>query len=326
MPIDRRAFLASAAGAAALSQFDVASAQETKPAGNGPVFIATWDFGQPAVNRAAELFGRGTSLLESVEGGINVPENDPTVDSVGYGGLPNAQGEVELDAAIMDGTLHRVGAVVNLHKIKNPISVARKVLEKTLHSTLAGEGAFLFALEMGFAPEQLLTTHALQEWLKWKNDPHHQTFWIDKDHHDTVGVLGCDGKGHVVSGCSTSGLAWKIPGRVADSPLVGSGVYADDNAGAASATGNGDIMQNYCTSFFIVMLMSQGRSPQEACEEVLLHMVKTNPSVKTADAAVIAMDPSGRTGAASLTQSFALDYALWRDGKSSMHRAKVMFP
>jgi N4-(beta-N-acetylglucosaminyl)-L-asparaginase len=328
-PIDRRRFIASVAGAATLSALDAGKPADAVAAERArePVFVATWTFGQPAVDRAAAVLRSGASLLDAVEKGINVPEDDPAVDTVGYGGLPNAQGEVELDAAIMDGTRHRVGAVINLHKVKNPISVARLVIEKTTHSTLAGEGAFLFALEMGFSPMQLLTPHALEAWIKWKSDPRHKTFWADERHHDTIGLVASDGNGHVVSGCSTSGLAWKLPGRVADSPLVGSGVYADDNAGAASATGNGDIMQNYCTSFYIVTLMSLGRSPQEACEECLRHMVQTSPSTKSAaEAAVIAIDPKGEVGAASMNRAFSLDYAVWRGGTSSMHRAKVVYP
>jgi N4-(beta-N-acetylglucosaminyl)-L-asparaginase len=320
----RRTFLASAAaGTAALTALDVGAT----PAGAAanPVFLATWKHGKPANERAAEIFSTGGTLLDAVEKGINVPENDPNVQSVGYGGLPNAEGEVELDAAIMDGTRHRVGAAINLHHIKNPISVARLVMEKTRHSTLAGEGAFRFALEMGFQPEQLLTPDSLKQWLAWKNTPNHSTFWISSEHHDTIGLVATDGAGHVVSGCSTSGLAWKLPGRIADSGLVGSGVYADDNAGAASATGNGDLMQNYCTSFFIVTLMAQGRSPQEACEQCLRHMVATNPANTSAEACVIAIDTKGNIGAASMNGDYFLDYALWRDGKSELLRAKAVF-
>jgi N4-(beta-N-acetylglucosaminyl)-L-asparaginase len=323
MTIDRRAFIASAAaGTAALSALDADAASAAQ---GGPVFLATWKHGKPANERAAQVFAGGGSLLDAVEKGINVPENDPNVQSVGYGGLPNAEGEVELDAAIMDGTRRRVGAAINLHHIKNPISVARLVMEKTRHSTLAGEGAFRFALEMGFQPEQLLTPDSLKQWLTWKNTPNHQTFWISRENHDTIGLVATDGAGHVVSGCSTSGLAWKLPGRIADSGLVGSGVYADDNAGAASATGNGDIMQNYCTSFLIVMLMAQGRTPQEACEQCLRHMATTDPATKSAQACVIAIDTKGNTGAASMNGGYTLDYALWQNGTSALYRAKTVF-
>jgi len=322
--IDRRAFLKSAAGTAALGTLEFSSAAPARAA-VGPVFLSTWPHGKPANEKAAAVLASGGSLLDAVERGINVPENDPNVQSVGYGGLPNAEGEVELDAAIMDGTRHRTGAVCNLHKIKNPISVARLVMERTRHTTMAGDGAFRFAIAMGFKAEQLLTPKSLEAWLKWKNTPNHKTFWIDREHHDTIGMLGTDGRGRVVSGCSTSGLAWKIPGRVADSPLVGSGVYADDNAGAASATGDGDVMQNYCTSVRIVMLMQSGMHPQEACEACLRFMARTNSATKKAEAGVIAIDPQGRIGAASMNSTYPVTYALWREAQSTLHTAKAVF-
>jgi N4-(beta-N-acetylglucosaminyl)-L-asparaginase len=292
----------------------------------GVVFLSTWVHGKPANDRAAEVFNAGGSLLDAVEHGINVPENDPNVTSVGYGGLPNAEGEVELDAALMDGTRHRSGAVANLHKIKNPISVARQVLEKTSHTTLAGEGAFRFALKMGFKPQVLLTPESLKKWMDWKADPKRQTFWLDPtENHDTIGMVATDGKGHVVSGCSTSGLAWKIPGRVGDSPLVGCGVYADDNVGAASATGDGDVMTNYCTSISIVHIMARGATPQKACEELLQHMVKTDAQNRTRDVCVLALNNHGEVGAASMRAGYRLKYALWRDNKSELIDAVALF-
>ncbi len=321
--IDRRDFMKSMAGAAALSAFDskAASAEES-----APVFLSTWAHGKPANERAAEVFRAGGGLLDAVEKGINVPENDPTVQSVGYGGLPNAEGVVELDAAIMDGTRHRAGAVANLHSIKNPISVARLVLEKTRHTTLAGEGAFRFALQMGFHPQQLLTPESLKKWLEWKADPNRKTFWLNPtDNHDTIGMVAADRRGHVVSGCSTSGLAWKIPGRVGDSPLIGCGVYADDNVGAASATGDGDLMTNYCTSISIVHWMARGASPQEACTELLRHIAKTDPQNRSGDVCVVAINIRGEVGAASMHSKYRLKYALWRDGESQLLDAVALY-
>jgi N4-(beta-N-acetylglucosaminyl)-L-asparaginase len=319
--IDRRKFLVTTTAATAATL--AAGTPSPAPAqSGGPVFLATWEWGTAANARAAQVLAAGGSLIDAVEKGINTAEDDPTVDSVGYGGLPNAQGEVELDAGIMNGTSHRAGSVCNLHKIKNPISVARLVMEKTRHTTMAGEGALQFAIEMGFQPMQLLTPHSLAEWLKWKNDPNHQTFWIDRDHHDTIGMIGVDGAGHVVAGCSTSGLAWKIPGRVADSPLVGCGYYADDAAGAASATGNGDVMANYCTSIFIVQRMAQGAHPQEACNEAMRFMAKTAPNLHDDMYCVIAINPSGETGAASMNSKQSLQYALWQNGSGgALHTA-----
>ena len=192
--IDRRDFMKSMAGAAALAAMDTETASASD---SGPVFLATWVHGKPANERAAEVFRSGGSLLDAVEKGINVPENDPNVTSVGYGGLPNQDGEVELDAAIMDGTRHRAGAVCSLRQIKNPISVARQVIERTRHTTLAGEGAFRFALKMGFQPQQLLTPESLKKWMDWKSNPQRRTYWLTSETHDTIGMLGTDGKGHI---------------------------------------------------------------------------------------------------------------------------------
>jgi isoaspartyl peptidase/L-asparaginase-like protein (Ntn-hydrolase superfamily) len=324
-PLDRRTFLESVAGAAALGTLEFASEPlRASAATREAIFLSTWAHGKPANEQAAQVYASGGSLLDAVEKGINVPENDPNVTSVGYGGLPNADGDVELDAAIMDGTRHRAGAVCNLHTIKNPISVARMVMEKTRHTTMAGAGALRFALQMGFQSQQLLTDRALDAWLKWKNDPNHRTFWLDGENHDTIGMLGAEGA-HVVSGCSTSGLAWKIPGRVADSPLVGCGVFADDNSGAASATGDGDVMANYCTSARIVFQMERGMHPQEACEEVLRHMVRVNPATQAGQAAVIAITPRGEIGAAAMNAATKFQYALWRGGSSDLRDSAVVF-
>ncbi len=321
--LDRRDFIRSVAGAAALSATDFAAPTVTPEA--GPVFLATWPHGKPAADRAAEVFHSGGSLLDAVEKGINVPEDDPKIMSVGYGGLPNEDGEVELDAAIMDGTRHRAGAVCAIHSIKNPISVARLVIEKTRHTTLAGEGAYQFAIKEGFKPMQLLTPASLQQWLDWRSTPNHEQFWVNPANHDTIGFVATDGKGHVVSGCSTSGTAWKIHGRVGDSPLVGCGVYADDNVGGASATGDGDIMTNYCTSVSIVHNMARGASPQDACVDLIKHMAATDPRNREAFICVIAIDNRGRAGAASMNAGPKFQYAIWQNGTSKMADAIVVY-
>jgi N4-(beta-N-acetylglucosaminyl)-L-asparaginase len=322
--LDRRDFMRSVAGAAALSATDFPAAAASPDA--GPTFLATWPHGKPAVDRAAEVFHSGGSLLDAVEKGINVTEDDPTVMSVGYGGLPNEEGTVELDAAMMDGTRHRAGSVCALHSIKNPISVARLVIEKTRHTTLAGEGAYQFAIKEGFTPMQLLTPASLQKWLDWRASPNREQYWIAPDNHDTIGLVATDGKGRMVSGCSTSGTAWKIHGRVGDSPLVGCGVYADDNVGAASATGDGDLMTNYCTSVSIVHNMARGASPQDACVDLLKHMAATDPKNREAFVSVIAMDNQGRIGAASMNVSRPkFQYALWQNGESRLMDAAVMY-
>jgi isoaspartyl peptidase/L-asparaginase-like protein (Ntn-hydrolase superfamily) len=320
--IDRRDFIKSIAGAAALAAIEAKPASASE---SGPVFLSTWVHGKAANERAAEVFKGSGSLLDAVEKGINVPEDDPKVMSVGYGGLPNEEGEVELDAAIMDGTRHHAGAVCSLRHIKNAISVARLVLEKTRHTTLAGEGAFRFALKMGFEPQLLLTPESLKKWLDWKSNPQRKTFWVTSETHDTIGMVATDGKGHMVSGCSTSGLPWKIPGRVGDSPLIGCGVYADDNVGAASATGDGDLMTNYCTSISIIHYMASGMSPQDACLELLRHMVTTDPKNKNGDCCVIAINNRGEIGAASMKSAYRLKYALWMNGESKLLDAVALY-
>jgi len=320
--VDRRNFIKSVAGTAAMATLDGGAAMTPNA---GPIFLSTWVWGKAANERAAEVLKSGGSLLDAIEKGINIPEDDPNVMTVGYGGLPNAEGVVELDGAIMDGTRHRAGSVCNLHMIKNPISVARLVMEKTRHTTLAGEGAYQFALKMGFESQTLLTPQSLQKWQAWKADPHHKTFWLSPDNHDTIGMVGTDGKGHVVAGCSTSGTAFKIPGRVGDSPLVGCGLYADDNVGAASATGDGDLMTNYCTSISIVHLMARGASPQDACMELLRHMVKTDPRNKDGEVAVIGMNTRGEVGAASMNDRFHLKYAVWRNEESQLLESVKLF-
>ncbi|MBI1940388.1 MAG: N(4)-(beta-N-acetylglucosaminyl)-L-asparaginase [Acidobacteria bacterium] len=321
--MDRRTFVKCVAGTAALAATETQAMPKLE---QGPIFLSTWAHGKPANERAAEVFRAGGTLLDAVEKGINAVEDDPNVASVGYGGLPNAEGEVELDASIMDGTRHRAGAVCSLHSIRNPISVARLVLEKTRHTTMAGEGAFRFAVRMGFHPEQLLTPESLKRWLDWKADPKRSTFWQDPtENHDTIGMVAADGKGHVVSGCSTSGLAWKIPGRVGDSPLIGCGVYADDRFGAASATGDGDLMTNYCTSVSIVQIMARGAAPQDACVEWLEHIAKTDPKNRSGEVCVLAINPQGEAGAAAMNKRYRLKYALWRGGESALLESVALY-
>ena len=321
-PVDRRDFMKSVAATSALAATGLPAT--AVPSAPGLTLITTWEWGQNANRRAVEVFSAGGSLLDAVEKGINVVEDDPKVMTVGYGGVPNADGVVELDAAIMDGTRRRAGSICNLHLIKNPISVARKVIENTTHTTLAGEGAFLFALKMGFEHGQLLTPESLQKWMDWKANPNRKTFWL-KENHDTIGMIAADGKGHIAAGCSTSGLAFKIPGRVADSSLVGCGVYADDNAGAASATGDGDLMTNYCTSVSIVRNMARGASPQEACEDILRLIAKSDSRNRESQCAVIAMNPKGETGNASMNAGFRLRYAVYRNGSHEVKDGMTVF-
>lgn len=256
-----------------------------------PAVISTWSFGRAANAVAWKVLAEGGSSLDAVEKGVNNAELDPKVDSVGFGGLPNEDGEVTLDAVIMHGPRHAAGAVGCLKRIKAAISIARQVLEKTRHTFLVGEDATKFAVKMGFKEEDLLTPEAKKAWEEWKADPKRERFWNTS--HDTIGMVAIDAKGDVTAGCSTSGLSYKIAGRVGDSPIVGSGCYADNDVGGAAATGNGDVMMRFCPSFHAVELMRAGKSPSEACAEALARIPAKG--YKTGGA-LVAMNRKGEFG------------------------------
>jgi N4-(beta-N-acetylglucosaminyl)-L-asparaginase len=282
-----------------------------------PLILATWRFGQPACKKGYSLLANGLSALDAVEAAANVVEEDPTVNSVGYGGLPNAEGVVELDAAIMDGAKHAAGAVAALTGFRRPISVARCVMERTPHVMLVGENAKRFALQAGFVEEDLLTETARQRWLAWKS---HQTQaevahfdHLSTEGHDTIGLCALDTNGNLAAGCTTSGLAWKLPGRVGDSPIIGSGLYVDNELGAAAATGDGDEIMKVCLSYRTVMLMESGYNAQQACEEALRYLLRKRPpeTFGSYGAALIALRKDGDYGAAATRTGFQSPDRLW---------------
>lgn len=284
--------------------------------------IATWSFGRVACLAGSRILLAGGSALDAVERGANAVEDDPDVRSVGYGGLPNAEGVVELDAAIMEGLTHRAGAVAALTGVRNAISVARRVMESTPHVMLAGESARRFALREGFLEAELLTEESRRRWKEWRET----RAAADVAHFDTVGVCALDRTGNVAAGCSTSGLAWKLPGRVGDSPIVGSGLYADNEIGAAVATGNGDEIMRVCLSYRVVSMMEAGRSPQEACEEAIRYLLRKF-SGQTRGAACVALDRDGRIGSAATRSGFQAPDRLWEyccsDGEEVVLREGV---
>lgn len=267
-----------------------------------PVVISTWSSGLKANPAAWEVLKRGGRALDAVEAGVRVTEDDPDDMSVGYGGLPDRDGHVTLDACIMDEE-GNCGSVAFLQHIRHPVSVARRVMEKTPHVMLAGEGALRFALSEGFQKENLLTDKAREAWQKWlKNNNYKPQV---RPPHDTIGMLAMDLQGRLSGACTTSGLAFKMHGRVGDSPIIGAGLYVDNSVGAATATGNGEEMIRLAGSVMIVEQMRNGRTPQEACEALIKRLWDwRRQRLEGRQVCFIALDKSGRTGAISLRPGF----------------------
>ena len=314
----RREFLKGAAAVAVLASDAVAKpkAPAPPPKVELPIVIATWDYGAALCAAAQGVFGKGGDLLDALERGVNVVEDDPAVHSVGYNGLPNEDGIVQLDASIMDGRTHRAGAVGALERIKNPISVARKVMEKTEHVLLVGAGANAFAKKLGFKEQELLSPEIRAEWEKARKD--RKSFWRDEK-HDTVCAIALDAKRDMATVVSTSGLSGKLSGRLGDSPIIGAGSYCDNDIGGAAATGIGELAIRNAASFAIVERMRAGLSPTKACEEILERIVKKAPYVKTdpnAQLAFIALNKAGEVGGAVLrTQKKKFRFAVSRGTK-----------
>ena len=293
--------------------------------------IATWPFGQTAVKTAAPLLQAGQPALGAVVAGAQAVEDDPTVHSVGYGGLGNAVGTVSLDACVMDGLTLNCGAVAGLENVRHAAAVARKVMEKTPHVLLVGEGARWFAMQQGFPLETLNTPESVAEWVKRKpkgtppkKDP---PDGAPPGSHDTVTVLAVDKKGNLGGVCTTAGLAHKLPGRVGDSPLIGPGLYVDNTAGAAGATGVGEEIIRVGGSLLIVEAMRAGKSPQEACELAVkkVNAVAVRRGVHPAQAAFLALDVKGRVGAACTKQT-NFQYAVGRPGSVELLKATEIGP
>ena len=268
-----------------------------------PVFIATWPFGKAACDESLRVFNGGGSLLDAIERGINVTESDTSVNSVGDGGLPNTEGVVQLDACIMDGIQQKAGAVACIEGYPNPISIARRVMETTRHVTLVGADAARFAAQQGFKTKDLLSPASRQAWEQWKS---RQAIGEGEDKsHDTIALLGVGSDGHLAGGCSTSGLAYKLPGRVGDSPIIGSGLYVDGSVGAAGATGVGENVLRYCASFLIVEFMRQGMTPTEACVATIKRVAERDHKAPgELSINFVAVNKAGEVGAAGTDDEF----------------------
>ena len=285
--------------------------------GGLPIVISTWNHGIAANKVAMDVIINGGNALDAVEAGVRVTESDPEMMSVGYGGLPDRDGHVTLDACIMDHT-GNCGAVSYLQHIKNPISVARKVMEETPHVMLSGKGALDFALDKGFKMENILTEKAENLWKEWLVTSQYKPI-VNVENHDTIGLLAIDEKANISGACTTSGLAWKLHGRVGDSPIIGAGMYVDNEVGGACATGVGELVMKTLGSFLIVELMRQGMNPQEACEEAVMRIV-AKEEYKDMQVGYLAIDKNGNYGAYSIYPGF--NYALHLSGENKMHDAE----
>jgi N4-(beta-N-acetylglucosaminyl)-L-asparaginase len=337
----RRKFLRSAAVGSAVLLSGEAALARTPASGrlvNDPIVISTWDFGKAANAEAWKTLGKGGRALDAVEAGVKIPEADESNQSVGYGGLPDRDGRVTLDACIMDEK-YNCGSVMCLEYIKHPISVARLVMEKTPHIFLAGDGALQFALANGFKKENLLTEKSERDWKEWlktaKYEPvtniENQLYDKEKanmpggpNNHDTIGMLAIDAAGNFSGACTTSGLAYKIHGRVGDSPIIGAGLYVDNEVGGATATGVGEEVVRIVGAHLIVELMRQGMKPEAACKEAVQRIIHRSPEkAKTLQVGFLALNKKGEFGAYCLQKGFT--YSVKNNREEKVYTSKSIY-
>lgn len=289
-----------------------------------PVVLSTWRFGIEANAEAWKTLSTGGTALDAVERGVRIIEDNPEERSVGYGGRPDRDGRVTLDACIMDHKAN-IGSVAALEFIKNPISVARAVMEKTPHVMLVGDGALQFAESQGFKKMNLLTPESEKEWQEWLKTSEYKPV-VNIENHDTIGMIALDQHGNLSGACTTSGMAFKMHGRVGDSPIIGAGLFVDNEVGAATATGHGEEVIRTCGTFLVVELMRQGFSPQKACEEAVKRIHKNfinqNRSVKDTQIGFIALNKFGETGAFCLQKGF--NYAVHDEKENILIDAKAL--
>ena len=286
---------------------------------NNPIVLSTWDHGISANNSAMDILNNNGTALDAVESGVRVTEADPSSQSVGLGGRPDQDGQVTLDACIMDSD-GNAGSVAFLRDIKHPISVARKVMKLTDHVMLVGAGAKRFALENGFQEENLLTDKSKEEWLQWKRDNSVKDSWGPNDEHDTISTLARDNEGNLSGACTTSGLAYKLHGRVGDSPIIGAGLYVDNEIGAVGATGKGEEVIKTCGSFLVVELMRQGYSAMDACEEAVNRILRKQSGKSDFQIGYIALRKDGQVGFSAIHDGF--QYALYKKNENKLYDVK----
>jgi len=281
---------------------------------NNPIIVSTWEFGLPANEEALRVLKQGGNAVDAAEAGAKHAEADPNNTSVGFGGLPDEQGFVTLDACVMDAS-GNAGSVAFLQNIKHPVSVARKVMEHSKHVMLVGEGAKQFAVKHGFEEINLLTESSKKEWEKWLRSRREMT---PHETHDTISVLVQDKQGDLAGACTTSGWAYKYHGRVGDSPIIGAGLFVDNEVGAAAATGLGEEILKTSGSFLVVELMRLGYTPEEACQEALKRVLKRHDHNPEFQIGYIALRKDGEVGAACMKWSF--DYAVASHGNNTLNK------
>ena len=324
--MNRKNFL-SLLGLGALSSFtkkSFAANHETSEdytfSGRKAIVISTWYHGLAANDAAWAILKKGGRSLDAVEKGVMVSESDPTNLTVGLGGLPDRDGNVTLDACIMDEK-GRAGSVAFLQHIENPIAVARLVMEKTPHVMLVGDGALRFALENGFKKINLLTDESKRRWEEWKKTSKYETP-VNIENHDTIGMLAIDSSGNISGSCTTSGMAFKMHGRVGDSPIIGGGLFVDNEVGGAVATGVGELVMRTCGTFLVVENMRRGMSPEKACKAAVDRIIAKPPSVADTQVGFLALRKDGKYGGYSIHDGF--DYALTYEGHHAMVKTAFM--
>ncbi|RAW00707.1 isoaspartyl peptidase/L-asparaginase family protein [Pseudochryseolinea flava] len=295
---------------------------EKNSSASKPIVLSTWNFGMAANVEAWKILSKNGRALDAVEAGARVPEGDPKETSVGLGGLPDRDGKVTLDACIMDEH-GNCGAVTYLQHIVHPISVARLVMEKTPHVMLSGDGALQFALANGFKKEKLLTKESEKVWREWLKKAEYKPV-ANIENHDTIGIIALDAAGNLSGACTTSGMAFKMHGRVGDSPIIGAGLYVDNEIGAATATGVGEEVIKIVGCHLVVELMRQGNSPEDACRLAVERIATKNPKkAKEVQVGFLALNKQGEYGAYCLQKGFT--YAVHDISGNNLYDGKSKF-
>lgn len=326
MSLSRKDFLKKTAvgiGAAGLAPL-VAACNEgnkdqviVKPLFTGGLVLSTWDAGIQANEAAWQSMQSGGSALDMAEKGVNQTESDFTNLSVGLGGLPDREGHTTLDASIMDSD-GNAGSVMFLEHIKHPASVARRVMEKTPHVQLVGQGAYQFALSEGFEHDNYISEEAQKAYKEWLVKSEYKPI-VNIENHDTIGLLTMDRTGNLSGACTTSGMAYKMRGRVGDSPIIGAGLYLDNEIGAATSSGLGEAVIKICGSFLVVEQMRNGATPQQACEEAIRRIQHKNKNYKEFQVGFLAVNKNGEIGAFALQPGFT--YSLYKDGTNQVYKS-----